>query len=198
MFRKISAILVLCALVLSLSACGGGNDSSASTSGTSSEADTSQQEESSVPESDISSVVEEEDDGVYYDLEAVYDAIIETQPDGAQLPPMMRVTDMKVISELYDGVEKIDTKQIVLYVSENMSVPCEIMLVETARRNDAETISDIFLDRIDEGAGNEENPDAAIRWANKAQLQEEGRFIAMVMLPEGCEVPSNVFWLLNE
>jgi len=198
MFRKISAIFVSCALVLSLTACGGGNDSGASTSGTSSEADTSQQEESSAPESETSSVVEEEDDGVYYDLEAVYDAIIEAQPEGVQLPPMMRVTDRKVINELYERFENVDTKQIVLYVSEDISVPCEIMLVETLRKNDAEYLANVIIDRINEESDNDEDPDAALQWVNRAQLQEEGRFIAMVMLPEGYEVPSNVFWLLDE
>jgi|GEM_PF-2216881 len=197
MFRKISAILVSCALVLSLTACGGGNDSGASTSGTSSEADTSQQEESSAPESESSAFVPE-DDGVYYDLEAVYDAIIEAQPEDAKLPPMKRVTDMEVIKELYDGIENVEAMQLVLYMSEDASVPCEIMLVETPIRRGADYLVDSFLDRIEEGAGNEEKPDIAIQWANNAELQQEGRFIAMVMLPDGCDVPSNVFLLLDE
>ena len=125
MFRKISAILASCALVLSLTACGGGNDSGASTSGTGSEADTSQQEDSSAPESESSAFVPE-DDGVYYDLEAVYDAIIEAQPEDAKLPPMKRVTDMEVIKELYDGIENVEAMQVVDGFLANVYKPCLI------------------------------------------------------------------------
>lgn len=197
MLRKISAILASCALVLSLTACGGGNDSGDSTSATSSGAGTSKQEESSAPESASSAFVPE-DDGVYYDLEAVYDAIIEAQPEGAKLPPMKRVTDMNIIKELYEGIENVEAMQIVLYMSEDASVPCEVMLVEAPIQRGADYLVDPFLDRIDEGADNEENPDIAMQWVNNAELQQEGRFIAMVMLPDGCDVPSNVFWLLDE
>lgn len=197
MFRKISAILVSCALALSLTACGGGNDSGTSTSGTSSGSNASQQDESSVPESGSSAFVPE-DDGVYYDLEAVYDAIIAAQPEDAKLPPMKRVTDMEVIKELYDGIDNVEAMQLVLYMSEDASVPCEIILVEAPIRRGADYLVDSFLDRIEEEADNEENPDIAMQWTNNAELQQEGRFIAMIMLPDGCDVPANVFWLLEE
>lgn len=125
-------------------------------------------------------------------LEEVYQSIIDAQenPDDIVLFPE---SSEEMIESFYAGISDIELKQEVLYMHPVTGAPWEIMLVEVADSGDVDTVKDIFNARIALGSDDEFYPDNAEGWKNNAQVQSDGNYVAMIVLPEECTIPENVF-----
>lgn len=134
------------------------------------------------------------DNGKTYDLQQVYQDILAAQPDGTDdlSGVMFETTDKDAIEEIYPGLGEIELKQEVCY-QHAVTGFCEIMLVEAADSKDVQSIVDIFNQRIDTAADDSTYPETAQLWAQNAQVQTEGNYVAMVALPDGYTVPEQIF-----
>ena len=105
---------------------------------------------------------------------------------------MFETTDKDAIEEFYPGLGTIELKQ---EVCDQHAVTgfCEIMLVEAADSEDVQRIVDIFNQRIDTAADDSFYPETAQLWAQNAQVQTEGNYVALVALPDGYTVPKKIF-----
>ena len=112
-----------------------------------------------------------------YDLQEVYQEILAAQPEN---------------TEVYPGLGAIKLKQEVCY-QHAVTGFCEIMLVEVADSKDVQSVVDIFNQRIDTASDDSFYPETAQLWAQNAQVQTEGNYVAMVALPDGYTVPEKIF-----
>ena len=129
-----------------------------------------------------------------YDLQQVYQDILAAQPEGTDdlSAVMFETTDPAAIEEFYPGLGEIELKQEVCY-QHAVTGFCEIMLVEAADSDDVQKIVDIFNQRIDTAADDSFYPETAQLWAQNAQVQSSGNYVAMVALPDGYTVPDPIF-----
>ena len=65
--------------------------------------------------------------------------------------------------------------------------------MEVTNKSDVDAVKEIFQARIDRGALDTTYPENAEPWATRAQVQVEGRYVCMIVLPEGYIIPENVF-----
>lgn len=126
------------------------------------------------------------------DLEEVYQSIIDAQENTDDIA-LWPEASSEIIDSFYPGLSSVELKQQVLYMHPVTGAPCEIFLVEVANSDDVNTVRDIFNARIELGSDDEFYPDNAAGWKNNAQVQTDGNYVAMVVLPDGCTVPENVF-----
>ena len=105
---------------------------------------------------------------------------------------MFETTDQDAIEEVYPGLGAIKLKQEVCY-QHAVTGFCEIMLVEVADSKDVQSVVDIFNQRIDTASDDSFYPETAQLWAQNAQVQTEGNYVAMVALPDGYTVPEKIF-----
>ena len=105
---------------------------------------------------------------------------------------MFETTDQDAIEEFYPGLGAIKLKQEVCY-QHAVTGFCEIMLVEVADSKDVQSVVDIFNQRIDTASDDSFYPETAQLWAQNAQVQTEGNYVAMVALPDGYTVPEKIF-----
>ena len=133
-------------------------------------------------------------DGKTYDLQQVYQDLMNAQPADAEdlSGVMFETTDQDAIEEVYPGLSAIKLKQEVCY-QHAVTGFCEIMLVEAADSKDVQRIVDIFNQRIDTAADDSFYPETAQIWAQNAQVQSEGNYVALVALPDGYTVPDKIF-----
>lgn len=134
------------------------------------------------------------DSGKTYDLQQVYQDILAAQPEGSDdlSDVMFETTDKDAIEEFYPGLGAIELKQEVCY-QHAVTGFCEIMLVEAADSKDVQRIVDIFNQRIDTAADDSFYTETAQLWAQNAQVQTEGNYVALVALPDGYTVPEKIF-----
>lgn len=137
---------------------------------------------------------ESQNDGKEYDLQQVYQNILASQPAGTEdlSGVMFETTDKDAIEVTYPGLGEIELKQEVCY-QHAVTGFCEVMLVEAADSSDVQKIVDIFNARIDTAADDTFYPETAQIWAQNAQVQTEGNYVAMVALPDGYTVPDKIF-----
>ena len=133
-------------------------------------------------------------DGKTYDLQQVYQDLMNAQPADAEdlSGVMFETTDKDAINETYPGLDDIELKQEVCY-QHAVTGFCEVMLVETASADDVQKVIDIFNARIDTAADDSFYPETAQIWAQNAQVQSEGNYVALVALPDGYTVPDKIF-----
>lgn len=133
-------------------------------------------------------------EGKAYDLQQVYQNLMASQPEDAEdlSAVMFETTDKTAIETIYPGLGDIELKQEVCY-QHAVTGFCEVMLVETANSKDAKKVIDIFNGRIDMSADDTFYPETAQIWAQNAQVQSEGNYVAMVALPNGYTVPDKIF-----
>ena len=129
-----------------------------------------------------------------YDLQEVYQEILAAQPENTDdlSGVMFETTDQDAIEEVYPGLGAIKLKQEVCY-QHAVTGFCEIMLVEVADSKDVQSVVDIFNQRIDTASDDSFYPETAQLWAQNAQVQTEGNYVAMVALPDGYTVPEKIF-----
>lgn len=127
------------------------------------------------------------------DLEAIYQSILDAQGDAAEEIAMLPESSPEIIESFYAGIGDIELNQEVLYMHPVTGAPTEVMLVEVANADDVQAVVDIFNARIEMGANDEFYPDNAAGWQNNAQVQTDGNFVAMIVLPDEFTIPENVF-----
>ena len=126
-------------------------------------------------------------------LNTYYQAILEAQPEGAEELILFEESNPDLIASFYPGLDGIELSQQAFYMPPIATHPCEIVLVEVKNSDDVQAVVDIFQARIDMGADNTTYPESAAGWQMYAQVQKSGKFVCMIVLPEGHIVPENVF-----
>lgn len=124
------------------------------------------------------------------DLRAAYDeaiAIVD-QELGDEAPVLLEETNMEYIGALYPGLESIELKQSVFFLSPT-ATSCEVVMVEAANESDVETIRTIFQSRVDTVSNDTTYPEEAGMWKNCATISVSGSYVVLEVLPEGCTVP---------
>lgn len=128
-------------------------------------------------------------------LEDVYQRILDAQSEDSEALVMFPEADPAAVESIYPGLSEIELDQQALYFPPIFGFANEIMLVEVTNKNDVDAVKDIFQARIDRGASDTTYPENAEPWAKRAQVQVDGRYICMIVLPEGYVIPENVFAL---
>lgn len=126
------------------------------------------------------------------DLEDVYQSLMDAQPDPEDVV-MLPESDETLIESFYPGLKDVECSQKLVYFAPVSGFACEVVLVEVKDEADVKTVQDIFQARIDAGAADTIYPDTAEAWARLAQVQTDGRYVAMLALPDTAFVPENVF-----
>ena len=126
-------------------------------------------------------------------LSTFYQAVVEAQPEGAEILILFEETDPNLIGNFYPGLENIALNQQAFYMPPIATHPCEIVLVEAKSSEDAQAVAEIFRARIELGSDNSNYPESADGWRRLAQVQRSGNFVCMIVLPEGNLIPENVF-----
>ena len=163
--KKLMAMMMAALLVLSLAACGGKADASG--------------KEDAVPEN--------------LDLNEVYQALMDLQPED-DAPVMLPESNPEIIDGFYPGLSDITLKQQVFYTAPVTGFATEVMLVEVSDAGDLDTVKEIFQQRID--AGSDASgcyPETAEIWSSRAVVQSAGNYAAMIVLPDNCTIPDDVF-----
>lgn len=128
-------------------------------------------------------------------LSTFYQAVLDMQPADAETLIMFEENNPALIGSFYPGLDAVALNQQAYYMPPIATHPCEIVLVEVANSTEVQAVADIFQARIDMGADNTTYPESAAGWAQFAQVQKSGNFVAMIVLPEGYVIPENVFEL---
>ncbi|MGN0687170.1 MAG: DUF4358 domain-containing protein [Oscillospiraceae bacterium] len=190
MKKSIISLAVIAAMMFSLTACGKSGDESSASS-----ANVGQTYEMTTQEA----WHETEENRRHIDLEAVYNAIIAEQPSGAEpLVMFPESKDSEIVKSMYPDLERFDYNQMVLYVPPVVGYPCEIMLAEAKYRIDADHAEEVFQERIERAASDTDYPENSEGWVTRAEVQRDGFYVAMIVLPEGYTIPRNVFDLVGE
>lgn len=126
-------------------------------------------------------------------LEDVYQSILDAQSEDSQALVMFPEADPAVVDSIYPGLADIELDQQALYFPPIFGFASEIMLVEVTNKKDVDAVKELFQARIDRGASDTTYPENAEPWAKRAQVQVDGRYVCMIVLPEGYMIPENVF-----
>ena len=190
--KKTIFILLAFLLLLSMGACGNTNlsetlpivesESSQQTTSTESNRVT---EQDKTTESEIPAVEPLE-------LEEVYQNILTSINAGDDFI-LFPESNPNIMDELYEGLSGVELNQSVFYIHPITGFACEIMLVEVANETDLQTVIDIFEGRIALGTNETFYAETAALWKTNAQVQTFGNYVCMIALPEGYEIPENVF-----
>ena len=185
MKNKLLSALLAMAMLLSMTACGGNNNSSDSASqSTTTKATTAKPERP------------EDYDGNWYDVNELYQAILAEQPEDMEPLDLSDQSDnKKLIKKYYPNFYNCDYEQILYYAPSVAGDDCEIMIVQTKTEREADYIEEEFVERIGTAAADETDPENAQGWVFRAEVQRDGNFVVMIVLPEGYEIPY-VFGLL--
>ena len=186
MRKRILTLFTLAAAMM-LSACGG-DDISSDVSGVS----------ALTAEAD-NSIDETQEYRRPIDLEELYGLIIDYQPEGTEeLVMLPEERDSDFVNAQYGGLTLDEYNQFVVYAPPVAGYPCEIVMVEAKYDIGADRAEEVFLDRIDKAANDTDYPDNAVGWANNAEVHREGFYVALIVLPDGYELPYSVFDLISE
>lgn len=135
----------------------------------------------------------EEQEDTKIDLEKVYNSIIEIQPEDAEELILFQETSEDYLEELYTGLKDIELEEKMIYVHP-IGIACEIALVEVENSDDVKSVEEIFSKRIEKGIESIMcDTDSQDIWRRRAEVQTEGKYVCMIVLPDGYEIPENVF-----
>lgn len=128
-----------------------------------------------------------------YVLEDIYQNILNAQSADSDGLVHFPEANPDAVESIYPGLSDIELNQLAIYLPPVFGFANEIMLAEVAREEDVEQVEKILQDRIDRGASDTDYPDNAKPWAERAEVQTEGRYVCMIVLPEGYVIPEDVF-----
>ncbi len=135
----------------------------------------------------------EESEDTKIDLEKVYNSIIDAQPKDAEELILFQETSEDYLEELYTGLKDIELEEKVIYVHP-IGIACEIALVQVKNSNDVKSVEEIFSNRIEKGIESIMcDSEAQDIWRRRAEVQTKGKYVCMIVLPDGYEIPENVF-----
>lgn len=134
--------------------------------------------------------IEEE---IIFNLQEVYDNILKLQPEDKEELVLFLENNEDLIEGLYVGLKDISIKEKMIYMHP-IGMACEIALVEVENKEDLEKVKDIFEARIEIGKEaamcDSESQDI---WRRRAQIQQKGNYICMIVLPDDYIIPENIF-----
>lgn len=178
MEKRFSILLALCLVLCLFAACG-------STPASSAPVDIQQPDTSKPAENEQSEVL---------DLAAVYQSIMDAQNGtGMEALVLFEEGNPEILDGFYRGIADIELAQSHYYLPPVYGHACEIVLVEVADKNDVQAVKDILQNRIDEASSDTAYPENAEPWARNAQIQQEGNYLCLIVLPDGYVIPNNVF-----
>ncbi|MGN0967882.1 MAG: DUF4358 domain-containing protein [Oscillospiraceae bacterium] len=185
--KRICCIVTAAAVLLFLlTACGGEQSERKDPVGQSSQPVQSEQPEANTPPEDA---VQQ-----HLALEDVYQAILDAQTgNGQEELVLFPESNPDALNSYYPGLADIELAQQLYYTPPVYGHACEILLVEVARKDDVQAVKDIFQARIDQAASDTAYPENAEPWARNAQVQADGCYVCMIVLPDGFTIPENVF-----
>lgn len=127
-------------------------------------------------------------------LEDVYQAILDAQAgSGQEELVLFPESNPDALNSYYPGLADIKLAQQLFYMPPVYGHACEIMLVEVADKSDVKAVQGIFQARIDLAASDTTYPENAVSWARNAQVQTDGCYVCMIVLPDGYTIPKDVF-----
>lgn len=180
-----AAALVILAAVLT--GCSNGGKTSDSGS------QTSQPTSESVVESTVSSDAESVSEDSAVDLNAVYEKIMAQQPESDSL--VMFPEDEELIEGLYNGITELGLTDMLLNAPPVTGNACEIFLVAAPDEDAAKQAAKIMQSRVDSSANDTGYPEVADVWKRNASVQRSGNLVCMIVLPDGFDIPDDVFAL---
>ena len=127
------------------------------------------------------------------ELAAFYQTIMDVQPEDKEDLILFEESNPDLIASFYPGLDGIELSQQAFYMPPVVTHPCEIVLVEVKSGDDVQVVAEIFQARINMGADNTTYPESAAGWQLHAQVQKNGNYVCMIVLPEGYVIPPNVF-----
>ena len=127
------------------------------------------------------------------DLNKAYQALLDMQTGDDELVMLEAGDDEQ--NAYYPGLSDITLKQRVFYMAPVSGFACEVLMVETENAADARTVKELFQKRIDDAAEDTIYPDTAELWQKNAQVQSQGNYVCMIVLPDGYTIPDNIFSL---
>ena len=137
-----------------------------------------------------------EDETKILNMEEVYQSVMDLQADtGMEALVMFPESNEEYLEMFYPGFSAIERLQTVAYMAPVTGFATEILLVEVADKADVDAMKEIFEARIDRGASDTTYPETAIHWANHGQVHTYGNYVCMIVLPDGYNIPENVFEL---
>lgn len=200
--KKYTAAIILAALIASMTACSNAaNSSTISQESTSSAAQAESSAEESAASTAQSAATAETPaasneaaaaDGV--DLQAVYDKIIAAQTSADDII-MFPDSTPEIIKGFYPGLDELDLKQMYLYMPPVTGNACEILLLEAADSQTADKAQAICSERVKRAAEDTTYPEVSDVWQRNAKVERSGNLICMIVLPDGCTIPDDVFSL---
>lgn len=126
------------------------------------------------------------------EMEDVYQNILTSIKAGDDFI-MFPESNPNIIDEFYEGLSDVELNQSVFYIHPITGFACEVMLVEVANEDDLQAVIDIFEGRIALGANETFYAETAALWKTNAQVQTWENYVCMIALPDGYEIPENVF-----
>ena len=126
------------------------------------------------------------------DLETVYQSLMDAQSEPEDMV-LLPESDETLLESFYPGLKDVRCSQRLVYFAPVSGFACEVVMVEVEDEADVRTVQDIFQARIDAGAADTIYPATADAWARLAQVQSDGKYVAMLALPESAFGPENVF-----
>mgnify|MGYP002512507368 CR=1 FL=1 len=124
------------------------------------------------------------------DLKEAYRQGMETiLATGMEEPIMLEVTDIDHISAFYTGIEKMELKQLVVYMPPVDGFACEVAMAEAKNAEDAAALAKLFQKRVDIGKESNMYPETTKMWQSNAKVSVNGNYVVMAVLPDGYELP---------
>lgn len=193
--KKITALAAMAALIATaLTGCASTNESSVSTPDTSVSTAESTPADSTSQDDSQTSAADTKESEAAGDLQSVYDKIMAQQPAENDII-MFPESSEDLINGYYPGLSDIEFKDFLLFMPPVTGNACEILLVEAADSAGADKTEQIMQARVDQAASDTVYPDVAEVWAKNAKVERDGNRVCMIVLPNDCVVPDNVFAL---
>ena len=100
---------------------------------------------------------------------------------GEEFAANANVVEFGMHTDLYPGIDGVNTKQLVIYQPMMGAVVCEIALAEVADTADVETVKSIFQSRVDTQVdGGAWYPASIEGWQNNSRIVANGSFVMMI------------------
>lgn len=186
--KKYTAAIILAALIASMTAC----SNAANSSTVSQESAASTAQSAATAETPAASNEAAAADGA--DLQEVYDKIIAAQTSADDII-MFPDSTPEIIKGFYPGLDELDLKQMYLYMPPVTGNACEILLLEAADSQTADKAQAICSERVKRAAEDTTYPEVSDVWQRNAKVERSGNLICMIVLPDGCTIPDDVFSL---
>ena len=133
-----------------------------------------------------------------YDLDAVYQAILDAQNGSGQEALVLFPSDEGMLELMYPGITQIQREKTVFYTHPITGFATEILLLKVSDPKDLDATRKILEDRISNGADDKAYPETAVLWQRNAKVHSSGNYLCMIVLPDGYTIPTNVFDLVSE